>query len=71
VYGYEDIMGGGTNLILDQLKPLYASMKIEIIPGILRAESLQLFQQFFSKDSSGYWQDSLLAQYTLAQAVKA
>ncbi len=71
VYSYEDVMGGGTNLVLEKLKPLYAAMTIEIIPGVLRSESLQLFQQFFSKDSSGYWQDSLLAKYTLAQSVKA
>ena len=71
VYGYEDVMGGGTNLVLEDLKPLYAAMKIKIIPGVLRFESLQLFQKYFSEDSSGYWQDSLLAQYTLAQPVKA
>lgn len=70
VYAYEDVMGGGTNLTLEKLKPLYAAMTIEIIPGILRSESLQLFQQFFSEDGSGYWQDSLLAQYTLAQSAK-
>jgi tRNA(adenine34) deaminase len=70
VYSYEDVMGGGTNLVLEQLKPLYAAMTIEIIPGVLRSESLKLFQQFFSEDSSGYWQDSLLAQYTLAQTVE-
>ena len=71
VYAYEDVMGGGTNLVLDQLKPLYSSMAVDIIPGVLRSESLQLFQQFFSSDSSGYWQNSLLAKYTLAQSVKA
>jgi len=67
VYGYEDVMGGGTSLVLEGLKPLYAAMTIEIIPGILRSESLQLFQKFFSEDNSGYWKDSLLAQYTMAQ----
>jgi len=69
VYGYEDVMGGGTNLILEKLKPLYAAMTVEIIPGVLRSESLQLFQQFFAADGSGYWQDSLLAQYTMDQSV--
>ena len=67
VYGYEDVMGGGTSLEVERLKPLYAEMKLNIIPGVLRAESLQFFQKFFSEESSGYWRDSLLANYTLEQ----
>ena len=69
VYGFEDVMGGGTNIDLKLLNPLYSAMNIEIIPGILRSESLKLFQQFFAEDKSGYWKDSLLAQYTLSQSV--
>jgi len=67
VYAYEDVMGGGTNLSLTGLKPLYASMEITVIPYILRQESVQLFRDFFADDDNGYWQDSLLAQYTLRQ----
>lgn len=65
VWGYEDIMGGGTNLPLDRLAPLYAGMQIENIPHVLRRESLKLFQDFFHRYS--YWADSELARYTLAQ----
>ncbi len=66
VYGYEDVMGGGTNLPLDQLAPLYAEMNVTVEGGVLRGECLALFQQFFREYP--YWQDSLLARYTLAQS---
>ncbi len=46
VYGYEDRMGGGTNLPLAQLNPLYAEMSVRVEAGVLRDESLQLFQRF-------------------------
>ena len=67
VYGYEDLMGGGTNLPLYQLNPLYAEMqaRVEVKAGVLRNECLALFQQFFL--NFPYWQDSLLCRYTLAQ----
>ncbi len=67
VYAYEDIMGGGTNLPLHTLNPLYSSMKIKVIPDVLRLESILLFKEFFLDTSNGYWQDSLLSQYTLEQ----
>ena len=67
VYAYEDVMGGGTNLSLEYLSPLYASMKIQIIPRILRGESLLLFREFFSNPENPYWKDSLLCRHTLAQ----
>lgn len=67
VYAYEDVMGGGTNLPLEQLKPLYAEMNVRIIPHILREQSLELFQKFFSNPENEYWKDSLLANYTLSQ----
>jgi tRNA(adenine34) deaminase len=67
VYGYEDIMGGGTNLELQTLNPLYKEMSVEIIPHVLRRESLELFRTFFSAPDNTYWQDSPLAHYTLAQ----
>ena len=65
VWAYEDIMGGGTNLPLDRLNQLYAEMRVETIPHILRTESLALFQDFFRRYS--YWGDSDLARYTLEQ----
>ena len=67
VYGYEDVMGGGTNLPLAQLSPLYASFAMEITKDILRRESLSLFRQFFTSGENDYLKDSLLAQYTLQQ----
>ena len=65
VYAYEDVMGGGTNLPLAQLNPLYQEMEIEIIPHVLRQESLDLFKKFFTNPENTYWKDSLLSQYTL------
>ena len=67
VYAYEDAMGGGTNLHLDQLNPLYQAMTVSVIPYILREKSLKLFKQFFSNRDSHYLRGTLLAEYTLAQ----
>ncbi|MBU4034027.1 MAG: nucleoside deaminase, partial [Proteobacteria bacterium] len=69
VYAYEDAMGGGTSLQLAHLAPLYQGMETEvrILPNILRQESLTLFKTFFTSPENNYWQDSLLAEYTLAQ----
>ena len=67
VYAYEDVMGGGTNLPLAQLHPLYSEMRVSITPAILRDESLELFQRFFSNPENIYWKESLLANYTLSQ----
>jgi tRNA(adenine34) deaminase len=67
VYAYEDVMGGGTNLHLTALNPLYAAMEIEVVPAVLRQESLALFQQFFRNPDNPYWKGSLLAAYTLEQ----
>ncbi len=67
VYAYEDVMGGGTNLPLTELNPLYAEMKIEIVPHVLRHQSLDLFKQFFTNPENLYWKDSLLESYTLSQ----
>ena len=65
VWAYEDVMGGGTNLPLSMLNPLYRGMEVHLLDQVRRDESLRLFQQFFR--SGSYWQDSLLARYTLAQ----
>lgn len=67
VYAYEDVMGGGCDLPLHRLRPLYRQKNITIIPHILRQESIELFREFFSSPNNNYWQDSLLAQYTLDQ----
>ncbi len=67
VFAYEDVMGGGTNLDLKSLSPLYQKMQPSLTPNILRTESLTLFQDFFRRPQNTYWQGSPLAQYTLAQ----
>lgn len=65
VWAYEDVMGGGTSLPLQQLAPLYRDMQVKLVPDVLRKESLSLFARFFERYS--YHQDSLLAEYTLVQ----
>lgn len=67
VYAYEDVMGGGTNVPLRDMNPLYAGMEITVVPHVLREKSLDLFATFFSSPDNVYWKDSLLARYTLAQ----
>ena len=67
VYGYEDIMGGGTSLNLQPLSPLYREMKVSLTGHVLRGQSLELFRTFFADQFNTYWQDSPLARYTLAQ----
>jgi len=64
-FGYEDAMGGGTNLDLTTLAPLYRDIHVELIPNVLREESLDLFKRFFNNPENDYWRDSLLADYTL------
>lgn len=68
VWAYEDVMGGGANLPLDRLNPLYAGMKVENVPNVLRTESLKLFQDFFRRHD--YWADSELSRYTLEQKLE-
>ena len=67
VYGYEDVMGGGTNLPLAQMKPLYSEIEVEIVPHVRRNDCLALYKMFFADPAHSYWRDSLLATYTLAQ----
>lgn len=67
VYGYEDAMGGGTNLPLSKLAPLYKNHPMTIVPGVLRTECLELFYQFFSNPDNPYLSGTLLAEYTLKQ----
>ena len=67
VYAYEDVMGGGTSCNLTLLKPLYSRSPISILPDIGRNRSLALFKAFFANPQNDYWQNSLLARYTLDQ----
>ncbi len=67
VYGYEDVMGGGSHLDLSMLPPLYRGMEVKVIPGVCRQESLAIFKKFFLDENNLYWQDSLLARYTITQ----
>jgi tRNA(adenine34) deaminase len=66
VYGYEDVMGGAADLPFDRLRPLYKNMRLMIIGGVRRQQSLALFQRFFAAQPA-YLRGSLLAEYTLAQ----
>lgn len=65
VYAYEDVMGGAGRLPLHSLTPLYAQAGVRIVSGVMRSESLALFQAFFRNPECVYWKDSLLARYTL------
>lgn len=67
VYSYEDVMGGGAGLELSTLKPLYSSMDVSIVSGVLRNKSLEMFQRFFKRPDNNYLNNSLLARYTLEQ----
>jgi tRNA(adenine34) deaminase len=68
VYGYEDAMGGGTNLPLHMLSPLYRDLQPTVIGAFMREESLALFKTFFSSPRYQYLKSTLLATYTLQQA---
>ncbi len=67
VFAYEDVMGGGVSCDVRNLTPLYRDCGIQLTEGIARKESIDLFHEFFQKHSNSYWQDSLLALYTLQQ----
>lgn len=69
VYACEDPMGGGTSLPLDRLSPLYRQRHIDVRGGVLRRQSLRLFQKFFRSSGSSYLADTLLARHILAQRV--
>lgn len=67
VYSYEDAMGGGINLPLAHLTPLYRNMEVSIVPNVMRRESLELFKAFFQSPACSYLQNTYLAEYTLSQ----
>lgn len=66
VYAYEDVMGGGTGLDRSPLPPLYSQIKMDIVSGVLRRESLDLFKRFFLSPENRYWKGSYLESYTLS-----
>lgn len=67
VYSYEDAMGGGTNLPLSLLSPLYRDLQPTVVGAILRDRSLALFKDFFSSPKCQYLKNSMLADYTRQQ----
>ena len=70
VYAYEDPMGGGTGCDLKKLPLLYKQNNIDIVSGVLRQKSLDLFCNFFNKEENLYWKNSYLETYTLGQNAK-
>ncbi|MCG8566985.1 MAG: nucleoside deaminase [Desulfobacterales bacterium] len=67
VYAYEDAMGGGTGCDLSSLPPLYRESQIQVVGGVCRQKSLDLFYNFFNKEENLYWKDSFLERYTRCQ----
>jgi tRNA(adenine34) deaminase len=67
VFAYEDAMGGGTGCDRMSLPPLYRKQGVEIVPHVLRSESLRLFKAFFADPANAYWRGSFLSEYTLGQ----
>lgn len=67
VYGYEDAMGGGTNLPLEKLAPLYRDLELKITAGVLREECLGQFKSFFESPDNVYLKGTYLETYTLQQ----
>jgi len=66
VYAYEDVMGGGCSINKKNFPLFYQDRFPEIVSGILRKESLDLFKKFFSSPDNIYWKDSQLSKYTLS-----
>ncbi len=67
VYAYEDPMGGGTKCDLKKMPMLYKDCGMDIVSGVLRQKSLDLFYSFFNKEANLYWKNSYLETYTLEQ----
>ncbi len=78
-FAYEDVMGGATGLsfnrsnskgpptelMMGNIRDLYSSASIELVPWVMRQESLALFKKFFSDSKAEYLADTFLARYTL------
>ncbi|MDY6989383.1 MAG: nucleoside deaminase [Thermodesulfobacteriota bacterium] len=67
VYAYEDVLGGGTKLDLKGLTPFYQDMEIEVVRGVRRQQSLDLFKKFFSNPQNDYLRGSVLAKHALGE----
>lgn len=67
VYAYEDVLGGGTKLDLKGLTPFYQDMEIEVVRGVRRQQSLDLFKKFFSHPQNDYLRGSVLAKHALGE----
>ncbi len=67
VYAFEDPMGGGTCCDLRSLTPLYRDSRLEVISGVCRQKSLDLFYKFFNKEENRYWENSFLEAYVRKQ----
>lgn len=67
VYAFEDAMGGASGLALASVGPLYRLRRPTVVARVARPQSLALFRAFFEDPANGYWRDSHLAHYTLAQ----
>ena len=65
VYAYEDVMGGGTGCERSRLTPLYKNSPIKVVPGILRAESLKLFKNYYADPANDYLKKSLLVDHII------
>jgi tRNA(adenine34) deaminase len=67
VYAYEDVFGGGTRLDLKGLTPFYQGLDIEVVGGIQRHQSLELFKAFFANPQNDYLRETLLAEHVLGE----
>jgi tRNA(adenine34) deaminase len=67
VYAYEDVYGGATGLILSNLTPFYRGLAVEIVPAVLREESLSLLKIFFSNPQNDYLRGTPLAEHALGR----
>ena len=70
VYGFEDAMGGGTNLPLKLLSPLYASHPLQVTAGVMRRECLRFFYHFFTNPKYQYLRNTLLARHSISEGEK-
>ncbi len=67
VYAFEDPMGGGTGCDRTSLTPLYRDSRVQVVGGVCRQKSLDLFFKFFNKEKNVYWKDSVLDTYIREQ----
>ena len=80
-FGFEDVMGGGCGLDFDgrfsiaharlqreagAVRHMFKGFGDRIVPGVMRAESLELLKRFFKEPSNSYLKGTQLAEYVLA-----